>query len=471
MPAPIISVTQMREWEQATWASGQSETAVIARVGELVARRALALTKPGQRILLLAGKGHNGDDVRQAMPHLAAREVELINVLEPDAAQPTLELALKRCPALVVDGLFGIGLNRALAPAWCMFISRINQAGVPVLAVDVPSGLNADSGESEGAVIQSSVTLTLGAPKRGLLSPKAIPLVGRLEVAPEIGLVPCPFQSELLWTLPEDFAVFPAPRPVLGHKGSFGHAVIIAGSIGYHGAAVLAARGAQRARPGLVTLLTHPEVYVPVAAQLQATMVQPFDPKVELDRFDALLVGPGLAGTDVSPALPNVLRRLWESHERPLLVDASALDWLRPRELTPDNTLRVLTPHPGEAARLLACPVAEVQANRLGALREISQKFNGCWVVLKGHQTLVGRKSGPVFVNCSGNPDLAQGGSGDVLAGFLAGLLVQPELGAVADKALRYGVWRHGAAADLLSSRASNWVVEDLVAAMGETVS
>jgi hydroxyethylthiazole kinase-like uncharacterized protein yjeF len=149
-----------------------------------------------------------------------------------------------------------------------------------------------------------------------------------------------------------------------------------------------------------------------------------------------------------------------------MVVDASALDWL-PSGKFPKNAIRVVTPHPGEAARLLQTTAQKIQKNRAESLREISRRFGNCWVVLKGHQTLIGRSRGEIFVNPSGNPHLAQGGSGDVLAGFIAGLLAQPELQADAEKTIRYAVWQHGAAADKLQAARANWVVEDLVDKIG----
>jgi NAD(P)H-hydrate epimerase len=129
--------------------------------------------------------------------------------------------------------------------------------------------------------------------------------------------------------------------------------------------------------------------------------------------------------------------------------------------------VRVLTPHPGEAARLLNWPTAKVQANRLAALRELSKRYSHCWIVLKGHETLIGRDEGDVFVNSSGNPYLAQGGSGDLLGGFIAGLLAQPPLQADVARTLTYAVWQHGAAADQLQNRRTNWTVEDLADELG----
>src|SRR5262249_24099663 len=149
-----------------------------------------------------------------------------------------------------------------------------------------------------------------------------------------------------------------------------------------------------------------------------------------------------------------------------VVVDASALDWLEPQS-APAPATRVITPHPGEAARLLGTTAAAVQTNRVNALRELSKIFGGAWVVLKGHQTLCGRETGNIFVNGSGHALLAQGGSGDLLAGFIAGLLAQPALQSDMEKTLRYAVWQHGAAADKLSNVRPNWTVEDLAAELG----
>jgi NAD(P)H-hydrate epimerase len=486
MPVPVINLAQMREWERATWAAGQTEAGVIRHVGEKVAECALQLTRAGDTILILAGKGHNGDDARAARKHLRDRRVEVLDVTDPEAAlakfqrrtdvPPVSDLSVSNekrpeaCPTLLIDGLFGIGLNRPLDNGWKKFITAVNQSKIPVLAVDVPSGLNADTGEVQGAAIEAAVTLTVGAPKIGLLAQNAWPFVGRLEVATDVGLVPCPHKGDLNWTLPEDFDGFPPRRAVAAHKGSFGHLAMVAGSFGFHGAAVLVARGAQRAQPGLITLFTQEDVYHPIASQLQSVMVNLWRPEIQLfDAASAILIGPGLAAPNLPDDLKAITRRLWRDAELPVVVDASALDWLAPHTLAKER-IRVITPHPGEAARLLNLTAQQVQANRAGAVREISRRFGNCWVALKGHQTLIGRSEGEIFVNPSGNPHLAQGGSGDVLAGFIAGLLAQPVLQTDIGRTLRYAVWQHGRTADKLQTTRANWVVEDLFAELGNAM-
>jgi hydroxyethylthiazole kinase-like uncharacterized protein yjeF len=466
MPAPVISVAQMREWEAASWAAGREESAVIDRVGQLVAGRAARMTRPGEQVLILVGRGHNGDDARRAAAHLTNRRVDLVEVKDPPATEGVAAALAKR-PALIIDGLFGIGLNRPLDEYWRGLITRINAANAPVLAIDVPSGLNAETGQPEGAAIRATVTLTLGAAKHGLLLPSAWPYVGRLEVAPDIGLVDCPTAGEMRWVLAEDFRGFPPPRPNAGHKGDFGHLAIVAGSAGYHGAGVLTARGAQRAQPGLITLYTQEAVYGVVAAQLQAVMVSVWRANLKLPgEHRTVLIGPGLAAENLPQELKAMAQSIWRRSPAPVVVDASALAWL-PRDALPAGPVRVVTPHPGEAGRLLGCPAAEVQADRPRALREISRHLGDCWVVLKGQQTLIGRSTGPILVNSSGNPHLAQGGSGDVLAGFLAGLLAQPPLQADAGRTISYAVWQHGAAADRLTEMRNNWIIEELVEEIG----
>jgi len=467
MPIPIITVAQMREWEKVTWASGVKEETVMRRAGQAVARLAERLTRPGDSVLFLAGKGHNGDDAAYGCDALNERGKKLLRVIDPESSAKELPERLRDQPGLLVDGLFGIGLNRPLSGSWMKLIEQINQTHVRILAVDVPSGLSADSGLPLDVAIRATVTLTFGAAKQGLLKPGAARFVGRLEVATDIGLLPYPFTTEVSLMAPEDFRDFPPRRWMAGHKGSFGHVVILAGSAGYHGAAVLAARGAQRAQPGLITLFTDETVYLPVAAQLQSVMVRALTQELTLpETCTAVVIGPGLASSHLPEAFRRCARRFWQDAPVPVLVDASALDWLPPGPC-PATALRVMTPHPGEAARLLQVATPEVQRERAHATRELSRRWGDCYVVLKGYQTMIGRAKETLFINNSGNPHLAQGGSGDLLAGYLGGLLAQPELQKEPGLTLRFGVWQHGAAADALLAEMPNFTIEDLAQTLG----
>ena len=460
----------MREWENATWATGQTEKQVIAQVGEIVAERARQLTSARDKILILAGKGHNGHDALAALPHLLDRNVILLDVTDPKITLRELQSLCGKFPKpkLILDGLFGIGLSRPLNDDWQKLIAAINETKIPTLAIDVPSGVDADTGEIRGAAVRASITLTLGAPKRGLFAAGAIPFIGRLEVASEIGLTPNPFQSESQWTVREDFLDFPPRRENASHKGTFGDVAMVAGSPGYHGAAVLAASGALRAQPGLVSVFTPENVYVPVASQLRAAMVHPWKSAKNFpDSTTAILFGPGLAAKTLPKNLKRELIRLWKTSLLPVIVDASALEWLPPGKYFA-KSMRVITPHPGEAARLLSVSTRAVQDDRVAALRKISARHGNCWVVLKGHQTLVGRSDGEIFINSSGNPFLAQGGSGDVLAGYISGLLAQQRLQSEPLKTICYAVWQHGAAADRLCDEKPNWTIDDLLKVLGQ---
>ncbi len=467
MAEAILTKAQMRDWEQAAWAAGQTEAEVIRQVGARVAAKARELAPADGCVLILAGPGHNGDDARAAAQALSGRAVELLNVPDPAAALPELAKKLAAKPALIIDGLFGIGLNRALEGDWAALVGHINGSGAPVLAIDTPSGLDADTGQPLGTAVKAAVTLAVGAVKHGLLLHEATKYVGRLEVAADVGLGPQPAAGELRWTTGRDFTSFPPARAAASHKGTYGHLAIVAGSLGYHGAAVLATRGALRARPGLITLHAPEGVYYPVAAQMQSAMVSVLQPDTKLPGpWTGMLIGPGLAGLEAVEPMKLLTRSLWRDSALPLVVDASAIDWL-PTNAYVSNPLRIITPHPGEAARILRIKAEEVQADRFAAVRSISRQFSNAWVVLKGHQTVIGRGTGELWVNSSGNPGLAQGGSGDVLSGFIAGWLAQPALRKDVLTALRYAVYEHGAAADRLTQGRRNWIIDELPDELG----
>jgi len=465
MPLPIISVAQMRDWEQRTWAAGVSEESVMASAGEAVAQRALAMTPEGGTILLIVGKGNNGRDARIAATHLPERLQVLIDVKDPVSALREFKHALDQRPDLIVDGLFGIGLNRYLEEDHCDLVRAINATKIPLLAIDCPSGLSADTGEAMGAAIMAKRTITLGAPKIGLLQSCADDSVGTIEVADRIGLLGEAPASDQLWLTTADMRGMPPERMPSGHKGVYGHLGIIAGSTGYHGAACLCARAALRARPGLVSVFT--PSHQAVASQLQSVMVHPWSTDVAglMSSCSAMVIGPGLAGPDVPDCLRTVACQLWCESSMPIVVDASALDWL-PAGKTPENTIRVLTPHPGEAARMLSYKSDEVQQDRIAAARQLAVTYDAT-IVLKGRHTIIGQADGPVLVNPTGNCGLGQGGSGDVLAGFLGGLLAQPQFHDRTEQAIAYAVWQHGHAADQLVANGDFWGMDELINALG----
>ena len=468
---PFTSVAQMRDWENNSWQNGVNPQAVIDQVGRKISNTLHQCAQPGDSILILTGKGHNGDDGRAALPHLKRFRAELIQIHSIENDLPLVLESIQRKPGWIVDALFGIGLNRPLSESWCRAIQAINQSGSKILAVDIPSGLNGDTGEPMGAAVKSTITLTIGAPKIGLLNARARPYVGRLELADDIGLIGRPEASGVDWVLSKDLENYPPSRDSFSHKGTYGHLGIVAGSQGFHGAGILAARAAQRAQPGLITLITQPEVYPVSAGQLQAVMVDCWSEHSDLFRkVDALLVGPGLASNSIPDSLKDWFRQQWRSFQGPVVADASALDWLSGESGNKNNSnphLRIITPHPAEASRMLQCSIADVESNRTESLRKLSQTFNHCWVVLKGAQTLIGNSEGAIRVNSTGNPHLAQGGSGDVLGGYLAGLVVQPFLQQNILQTLSFAVWQHGKTADELCKLRRNWVVEDLAAEIG----
>ncbi|MGC8744295.1 MAG: NAD(P)H-hydrate dehydratase [Verrucomicrobiia bacterium] len=471
MAIPILTVDQVREWEESSWAAGISQQEVIRNAGRRVAFYAEKMTDIGDKILVIAGKGHNGDDAIQASEQIAQREIKVIRITDPATDIVSLKSALNEDLSLVIDGLFGIGLNRELDEKYRNVIDLINQAKAPVLSVDVPSGLNAQTGEVMGAAVRASATVTLGAVKIGLIKSTAAQYTGRLYVAPQIGLKSLDFKSDLYWTETSDFNGFPPARNVSTHKGTYGHLLIIAGSPGYHGAAVLAAKSAQRALPGLITLVTAQGVYIPVASQLAQVMVHCWKPSMEFpEKITAILIGCGLASPELPPGLVDYCIKLWNESPLPMCVDASALDWL-PKGRINSQAPRIVTPHPGEAARMLKTTTEEVLSDRTESVRKISKLYGNCYVVLKGHQTIIGKNDGVLYINSTGNPYLAQGGAGDALAGFIGGLIAQPALQKDILTTIRYAVWRHGLAADYLQKQnPRNWTVEEAIAVLNSSV-
>lgn len=447
-----------------------------------------------RRVVVVAGGGNNGGDgfvvARRLLEPLGGRVVVLLagsaarlqgdaalnhgvytrmgGVVEEVAGEEgvTAREGHFRHAGVVVDALFGTGLARPVTGVAAALIRRINACACPVVAVDLPSGVAADTGQLLGEAVRATWTVTFGAEKIAHRQHPGAALCGEVVLAP-IGIPRLLLEDpahQVGRNLPGDWAI--PPRPVDGHKGSFGHLLVVAGGVGKAGAAVLTARGAQRIGPGLVTVASPAGVQPTVAAQLTEAMTLPLPaaPDGGVDGGSAaalaaapvepgaLAVGPGLGGGSGTLELVRGVMARW--HRLPVVVDAdglNALALLGGEGLTAlvvgHGGAVILTPHPGEMARLLGSGVAAVQADRLGCARAAATRW-GAWVVLKGAGSVIAAPDGRAWINHTGNSGLAAGGSGDLLTGIIGGLLAQ-RWGA--ESAVRAGVWLHGAAAEAAS--------------------
>jgi NAD(P)H-hydrate epimerase len=459
-----ITTAQMRALDERTIAAGTPPSELMERAGAAVAQRALGMVRQAgsQSVLLFAGKGNNGGDALVAARHLEATGCRA-TVVSPTEINAALLRDAK--PGLIVDGLLGTGLTGDVREPFAAAIRFINESRLPVLAIDIPSGLDGDTGQPHRIAVRANVTLTLGLPKIGLL--RAPDYVGALEVA-DIGF-PSEFVAEIptdveLLTRGEVAALLPA-RKRDSHKGDFGHLLIIAGSEGYTGAAVLCAHAAARSGAGLVTLAVPRDVYPTIAAQCPPeVMPRPLDRLDSWEGFDAVAVGPGLGQAEA------MQRQVWnwlDSCRQPLVVDADGLNALARNVaiLNHVNVPVVLTPHPGEMGRLISQTAAAVQSRRWDVAREFA-KNNRLTLVLKGAGTVVAASSGPLWINPTGNSGMAKGGMGDALTGVIGALLAQ---GLKPFDAARVAVYVHGLAGDLAAVRVGErgLLASDLIAELG----
>jgi NAD(P)H-hydrate epimerase len=349
---------------------------------------------------------------------------------------------------ILVDALFGTGLNRPPGGLHAEVIHSMNDLALPIVAIDLPSGANASSAEPFDPCVRAAVTVTFAAPKLCHVFEPAALYCGEVVVA-DISIPHAAIEDEnvtLSLTTPADVRPHFAPRLASTHKGTYGHVAIVAGSPGRSGAAVLAARGAIRTGAGLVSVATDRETAKLVNAGSIESMTYSGDDILGfLHGKDAVLAGPGLRDDDENYA---AVRALVLAIELPLVLDASGLNAFASRigEINPNHRPRVITPHPGEMARLLGRETKEVNAHRIDAAREAA-RLAGCVVVLKGHQTLIADPEGHVNVNPTGNPGMATGGMGDVLGGMIAALLAR---GLDPFDAAISAVYLHGFAGDLL---------------------
>jgi len=437
MQGPIYLTADIRRIEQAA-----GEQALMERAGAAAAELAARLASDKAKdILILAGPGNNGGDASIAAEMLKKSFFRVTLVRRPE------ELPKDNIDwALVIDGLFGIGLARPVEGGYAKLVEYANRQRCPVLALDVPSGIQSDTGQALGSAVRATHTITFIALKPGLLTLDGPDHSGELHVA-ELGLA----VKELL--APNAWAASPAlfrsalkPRPRNFHKGLAGSLGILGGAAGMTGAALLAGRAALKLGAGRVYVGLLQEDALAVDPAAPELMLRHADDVLGLD-LDAVLAGPGLGQGERAETLVGAAL----ASEMPCVLDADALNLLAENETLRKTCAHrsaetLITPHPAEAARLLGTSVAEVQADRVAAAQRLSRTFNA-HVVLKGNGSVLAARDGHWFINTSGNPGMASAGMGDVLAGMLGALLAQRYPG---ETALVLGTHLHGAAADAL---------------------
>ena len=464
----LLTTAEMSEADRLTIAGGTPGMSLMENAGRAVAEATARLQLP--RVVVVAGPGNNGGDGFVAARHLAERghNVRLCFVgdrskLKGDAAQaagrwsgPVEDAtpeSLANCDALV-DALFGAGLDRDVAGLPRAIIEAMNASGVPIVAVDLPSGVNGTTGAIMGTAVNASVSVTFFRRKTGHLL-----LPGRLQCG-VVEVVDIGIPDSVLATIkPQAFANAPAlwdgafPHPdSLGHKYSRGHAVVVSGGASTTGAARLAARGALRAGAGLVTIASPREALAINAAESLAVMVRPVDGPAELGEFlgdrrrNAVVLGPG---GGVGPAMREEVLVALSSHAA-VVLDADALTSFadHPDALAEASRKRggnvVLTPHQGEFSRLFKQIYEDHKSHSKLEKTRLAAEFCGAVVVYKGADTVVAVPGRRATIAENGPPSLATAGSGDVLAGIIGGLMAQGMEGFEAASA---GVWLHGEAA------------------------
>jgi len=444
----------------------------------------------GRRIVIVCGRGNNGGDGmvmarifhgwgarvrifllgdRTRVGGDARINLEVVRQMGLELVEATSEAQLERIDFqgafLIVDALLGTGLNSEVRGLYRAVIERMNASSVTVVSVDVPSGLDSDTGTILGTAVRADLTVTFGLPKVGLLLPPGEDLVGRLEVL-DIGIPPhilaeADPHKELL--LEDNLRGILPRRPSNGHKGLFGHVLIVAGSTGKTGAAALAGLAAARSGAGLVTLAAPASLNPILEGQVTEVMTEPLPEELPgflaaeaVDRIlelaegkSMIAIGPGLSTRSGATAL---VKKLLELCELPLVIDADGLNALAGSAdlLKKARKEVLLTPHPGEMARLTGLATGQIQADRLKVAADFSNRF-GVTLALKGYRTVIASADGRLFLNTTGGPHMASGGMGDILTGMAAGLMAQ---GINATDAARLGVFVHGLAADdALSAR------------------
>jgi NAD(P)H-hydrate epimerase len=493
----FATAIQMRELDRRTMTEGGVPGTVLMEraglgVAQIIRQQARCRHRERSPVLLAAGCGNNGGDAFVAARHLAqmgftprvflattahrvqgdaAHHLELLRrdgipLIEcPDVQDWSCEKINPPAGSIFVDGLLGTGITGAPRRAVAAAIRFLNQmAGRgPIVSIDIPSGLNADSGQAEGDAVKADLTIAIALPKTGFSQPAALEYLGRLEVV-DIGIpksfLPA-FKNGLeLITASEVRSILPRRRHD-SHKGNYGHLLIIAGARGFTGAAALAIRAAIRSGCGLVSAVVPCSLVNAIASQVPEAMVYPGnetetgslapDALAATGRpatdFTAIVAGPGLSQHDVTRQL---VKALLVQTAVPLLLDADALNVIAPHPelLRTAKAPVIITPHPGEMARLMGTTAAEIQSDRLAAVKKAAE-LTGAIVILKGAGTLTAQTGQTTYINICGNPGMAKGGMGDVLSGLAGGILAQkinPLQAACA------AVYTHASAGDLAAA-------------------
>ncbi|MCC7176098.1 MAG: NAD(P)H-hydrate dehydratase [Bryobacterales bacterium] len=479
----VLTAAQMREVDRRTGELGIPGLVLMENAGHRVVEFLVSRfpSLAAERIVILCGKGNNGGDglvvARQLHTRIRPRALDVVLACDPaelrgDAAanyrmfeacggcvESRITPAMREA-AIVIDALLGTGLKGPATGPMLDLIREIN-GGFPqakVVAVDIPSGILSDTGALPGDSVLADYTVTFTAPKLGQVLPPACDRVGELHVCP-IGSPAWLFEDdESVWLSvvePAMFRALLAPRPRGSHKGDFGHVLVVGGSRGKTGAAAMAGMSALRAGAGLVTVASAQCAVPVIAAHAPELMTEPLAETAgggialqaaeELRSLvkgkDVVALGPGL-GAD--PETAALVRRMAAETPQYLVIDADGLNALAGAEFKGSNL--ILTPHPGEMARLAGIRPAEVQADRLAVARDFAVA-RGLALVLKGQRTLIAFPDGRVWVNPTGSPAMATGGSGDVLTGLIAGFLAQAPQ--EAEAAIAAGVYLHGLAGEL----------------------
>ncbi len=407
--------------------------------GYVLAALAAQRKLPVQIIQLTAGEKLSGE-ARAAYEFAVQEQVAIIPFA--DAAAPTA--------GVIVDSLLGIGVQGEVRPEFAAAITQINASSLPVLAIDIPSGLNGDTGASHGAVVNANLTITFIGVKRGLLTGRGPTVCGEvvlsdLAIPAEI-YEQAAAQTEQLHLI--DLLESLPPRSADAHKGNFGHVLVIGGDYGYGGAVIMAAEAAARCGAGLVSVATRPEHVPAILTRCPEIIARGVVSGQELEpllaRATVLVIGPGLGR---SPWSEQLLQTAAKSG-LPMVVDADALNIIAEGRVLPNFAPQenwLYTPHPGEAGRLLNIANSDINADRFSAVTKLQQKLGGA-VILKGAGSLVLGESAITGVVTAGNPGMATGGMGDVLSGLLGALIAQ---GLSVDEAAQLGAVLHASAADL----------------------